>query len=394
MKTAIVHEWLVNYAGSERVLEQIIRLFPDAEIYSLIDFLPEIERDFLSSKPVKTSFIQRLPLARSKYRSYLSLMPFAVKQFDLSGYDIIISSSHSAAKGIRKNSNQLHISYCHTPMRYIWDLQAQYLKEIGLDKGIRGTAVKAFLNRIRRWDISTSKTVDFFIANSYYIRERIKRAYGRDASVIYPPVDIENFHVNEKKDVFFLTVSRMVPYKKVELIVEAFARTGLPLIVIGDGPDFGKIRKKAKKNIELMGYLKNDVLKMYMQKARAFIFAAEEDFGIAPVEAQACGTPVIAYGRGGVTETVVPFNNLKVRTENLEVRTCNLQPATCNLPPTGIFFYEQTPQALIEAIKRFESIEHKFNPYEIRKNAEKFSIERFKREFKDFVDEKIKEFFE
>lgn len=367
MKTAIVHEWLVNYAGSERVLEQIIKLYPDADLFVLFDFLPEGERHFILNKHVNTSFIQKLPLAKTKYRYYLPLMPYAVEQFDFSRYDLIMSNSHAVAKGIRKNANQLHICYCHTPMRYIWDLQNQYLKETRLDRGIRGAIIKTVFKRIRRWDVSTAKTVDYFIANSHYIKDRIKRIYQKDATVIYPPVDVENFQISDKKEDFFLTVARMVPYKKVDLIVDVFSEIGLPLIVIGDGPGFQKVKRKAKKNVEFAGYLKADVLKTYMQKARAFVFAAQEDFGIAPVEAQACGLPVIAFGQGGVSETVVPSS--------------------------GIFFYEQTHAALLEAIKRFETIEDNFNPYEIRKNTEKFNIERFKREFKDFVNGKIEEFY-
>jgi len=399
MKTAIVHEWLVNYAGSERVLEQIISLYPDADLYTLFDFLPDSERAFLTNKQVNTSVIQRLPFAKSKYRSYLALMPFAIKRLNLSGYDLIISSSHSAAKGIKKDSKQLHICYCHTPMRYIWDLQGQYLKEVGLDKGIRSTIVKAIFNRIRAWDVSNSKMVDYFIANSYNIKDRIGRAYERDATVIYPPVDIENFQINVKKDDFFLTVSRMVPYKRIDLIVEAFSEMGLPLIVIGDGPDFEKVKKKAKKNVELMGYLKNDVLKIYMQRARAFVFAAEEDFGIVPVEAQACGIPVIAFGRGGITETVIPFPDTEYRpglrssTEAHSKSEAEGIQNTYNPSPTGIFFYEQTPESLVEAVKRFESIQYKFNREEIRKNTERFSKERFRKEFKAFMDSKIAEFF-
>lgn len=407
MKTAIIHEWLVNYAGSEKVLEQIIRLFPEADLYALFDFLPDSEKGFILNKNVNTSFIQKLPLAKRKYRSYLPLMPFAIEHFDLSKYDVIISSSHSVAKGIRKSPKQLHICYCHTPMRYIWDLQNQYLKEVGLDRGLRGVIVKAVFNRIRKWDVSTSRTVDYFIANSDYIKNRIKRAYERNATVVYPPVDIENFQLSDKKENYFLAVSRMVPYKKVDLIVEAFSEMGLPLVVIGDGPDFQKVKKKAKKNIEFLGYLKGDNLGAYMQKARALIFAAEEDFGIVPVEAQACGTPVIAFGRGGVTETVIPFQNTEQRPVlneaegtqtcpeefdrgSLEVRS---RRNTDNLAHTGIFFYEQTPEALINAVKKFMAIENKFNPYEIRKNAEKFNIERFRKEYGSFVNGRIEHFF-
>jgi glycosyltransferase involved in cell wall biosynthesis len=371
MKTAIVHEWLISYAGSERVLSRIAGLYPEADIYSLLDFLSDEERPFIHGRRALTSFMQRLPMAKEKYRDYLMLMPLAIKSFDLSGYDLIITSSHTVAKGVRKRPGQIHICYCHTPMRYIWDLQNQYLKEAGLDKGIRGAILKALFSRLRRWDVSTSKDVDHFIANSHYIKERIKRAYGRDAHVIYPPVDVEMFEVNKKKEDFFIAVSRMVPYKKVDLIVEAFSEMGLPLIVIGDGPDFGKVKRKAAKNIELMGHLKGEILKMYMQKARALVFAAEEDFGIVPVEAQACGTPVIAFGRGGAKETVIPF------IEDPQEQ-----------PPTGIFFDEQTPSALIEAVKRFEKLEGRFNPSHLRRNAERFDKERFDKEFRDFVNEK------
>ncbi|GAB4540744.1 MAG: glycosyltransferase family 4 protein [Thermodesulfovibrionia bacterium] len=385
MRVAIVHEWLVNYAGSERVLAEIIRLYPHADIFSIIDFLSDGERGFLLNRDVKTSFIQYLPMAKDGYRAYLTLMPFAIKQFNLSGYDVIISSSHALAKGVRKTVGQLHICYCHTPMRYIWDLQSQYLRETGLDRGIRGIMVRALLNHLRRWDIATSEGVNYFISNSHYIRDRIKRAYARDAVVIYPPVDTEGFCPADKRDEYFLTVSRMVPYKKVDIIVEAFARMGLPLIVVGDGPELKRIRRLAKRNIEFLGYLKNDVLRTYMQRARAFVYAAEEDFGIAPVEAQACGIPVIAFGRGGVTETVIPFQGVMGKgqgAERSEIKT-----------PTGIFFYEQTPEALINAVKEFMKIEDRFNPHEIRRNAEGFSRDRFRKEFKVFIDERIKEFF-
>ncbi|MEW6714044.1 MAG: glycosyltransferase family 4 protein [Nitrospirota bacterium] len=380
MKTAIVHEWLITYAGSERVFGQIAGLYPDADLYSLLDFLADDDRGFILDRRATTSFIQRLPMAKEKYRDYLVLMPFAIKRFDLSGYDLIITSSHTVAKGVRTFPGQIHICYCHTPMRYIWDLQNQYLKEAGLDRGIRGAILKALFSRLRKWDVSTSRNVDYFIANSHYIKERIKRAYGRDSVVIYPSVDIENFEVSEKKEDFFIAVSRMVPYKKMDLIVEAFSEMGLPLIVIGDGPDFGKVKRKATKNIELMGHLKGEVLKMYMQKARALVFAAEEDFGIVPVEAQACGTPVIAFGRGGVRETVIPLPENEA--QGMAVK-----------PPTGIFFNEQTPLALIDAVKRFEKIEGRFDPYDLRRNAEKFSKERFDKEFRSFVNEKTSGFF-
>jgi len=380
MKVAIVHEWLVNYAGSEKVLAEMIGLYPEADIFSIIDFLSDREKRLLLHKGIKTSFIQHLPMAKAGYRNYLPIMPVAIKRFDLSRYDLVISSSHAIAKGIKKDPEQLHICYCHTPMRYIWDLQSEYLNDKMLGSGPKGIMVRTLLNYLRKWDTSTSKDVDYFISNSYYIRERIKRIYKRDAEVIYPPVDIASFKISDKRDTFFITVSRMVPYKRVDLIVRAFAMTGLPLIVVGDGPELRKIKRLARRNIEFMGFLRDDILRIYLQRARAFVYAAEEDFGIAPVEAQACGIPVIAFGKGGVRETVVPFNKSDDTT-------------LLKVAPTGVFFYQQTPDALNDAIKRFMDIEDRFNPYEIRKNAERFSRERFRREFKDFVDKKIEEFF-
>jgi glycosyltransferase involved in cell wall biosynthesis len=386
---------LISHAGSEKVLEQIIRLFPDADLFSILDFVPQGRRGFILDKPVHTSFIQRLPFAKHRYRGYLALMPIAVRHLDLSGYDLIISSSHTVAKGIRKKPTQLHISYCHTPMRYIWDLESQYLKEAGLDRGMKSTALKVFFNRLRKWDVSTSKEVDSFIANSCYIKDRIRRVYERDASVIYPPVEIDGFSMNDKKEDFYLTVSRMVPYKRVDLIVDAFSRLGLPLVVIGDGPNYKKVMKRTSKNIELMGHLQDAVLKTYMQKAKAFVFAAEEDFGIAPVEAQACGTPVIAFGKGGIRETVIPLQKEYRRLPSYStcVNPGDGKESGIEEAPTGIFFNEQTSDSLIKAVRQFEAVGNAFNPQDIRKNAEKFSVERFRNEFAGLVKKKTEEFF-
>ena len=298
MKIAVVHDWLVVYGGAEKVLEQILNIYPEADLFALVDFLDEDKRDFIKDKKVKTSFIQRLPKAKTKYRNYLPLMPLAIEQLDLSKYDLIISSSYCVAKGIITSPNQVHISYVHSPIRYAWDLQHQYLKEAGLTKGLKGWLAKIILHYMRIWDTRTSNGVDYFIANSKFIAKRIWKCYRREADVIYPPVDVEAFEYCDQKEDFYLTASRMVPYKKMDLIVEAF--THIPdkkLIVIGTGPDFDKIQKIAQghDNIKLMGYQPFSVLKEHMQKAKAFVFAAEEDFGITPVEAQACGTPVIAY---------------------------------------------------------------------------------------------------
>lgn len=377
MKTAIIHDWLVTYAGSERVVEQILALYPDADLFSLVDFLPDAERHGIS-KQAGTSFIQHLPFSRQRYRSYLPLMPCAIERFDLSGYDLLLSSSHAVAKGVRKRPGQLHISYCHTPMRYAWDLRDQYLREAGLDRGLGGFVARSLLNRLQAWDMRTAGGVDHFIANSHYIADRIRRAYGRESTVIHPPVDTDRFTCSPEKEDFYLAASRMVPYKKMGLIVEAFSSMqDKRLIVVGDGPDFEKIRAYAGKNVEFLGYQPGDVLRDIMQRAKAFVFAAEEDFGIIPVEAQACGTPVIAFGRGGVTETVVPLTGSGAGGQGSEEA------------PTGVFFNEQTTASLIEAVQRFEDNRQVFDSAAIRKNAEQFSRERFRREYKEFIEKKL-----
>lgn len=366
MNVAVIHEWLVDYSGSERVVEQILKIFPDADLFAQVEFLPSNLKFFIQNKSVKTSFIQKLPLAKKKYRSYLPLMPLAVEQFDLSGYDLVISSAHAVSKGVLTGPDQLHISYVHSPMRYAWDLQHQYLRESGLDKGLKGWLAKWLLHKMRLWDVRTAHGVDAFTANSRFIARRIRKVYGREATVIYPPVDISAFTLREDKEDFYLTASRMVPYKKIDLIVEAFSQ--MPekeLVVIGDGPDFQKVKAKAGGNVTLLGYQPFEELRDHMQRAKAFVFAAEEDFGIIPVEAQACGTPVIAYGKGGALETVRGPEH-----EN----------------PTGLFFPEQTVESLMDAVCRFERESERFKPADCRRNAVRFSPERFREEFSSFVE--------
>jgi len=366
MKIAVVCDWLVTYAGAEKVIEQILKTFPEADLYSVVDFIDDDKREFFLNKRATTTFIQKLPQAKKRYRNYLPLMPLAVEQLDLSAYDLIISSSHAVAKGVLTGPEQVHISYVHSPIRYAWDLQHQYLKESGLTKGLRGWVAKVILHYMRMWDLRTANGVDHFVANSEFIARRIWKVYRREAKVIYPPVDVAAFTMKEEKDDFYFTASRMVPYKKIDLIVAAF--TQMPdkkLVVIGDGPDFAKIKALAGKNVELLGYQSFEVLKDYMQRARAFVFAAEEDFGITPVEAQACGTPVIAYGKGGALETVHGME------DNL---------------PTGSFFYEQTISSVVEAVRRFEKEGTRVSAANCRNNALRFSTNNFINEFKEFVD--------
>ncbi|WP_009907329.1 glycosyltransferase family 4 protein, partial [Burkholderia thailandensis] len=355
-----VHDWLVTYAGAERVLEQIVACFPDADLFGLVDFLDD--RTFLRGKPVTTSFIQKLPYARTKYRSYLPLMPLAIEQLDVSAYDLVISSSHAVAKGILTGPDQVHVSYVHSPIRYAWDLQHQYLEQSQLTRGVKSALARLILHYIRNWDVRTSNSVDRFVANSAFIARRIHKVYQRDAAVVFPPVDVDAFTLSTHKEDFYLTASRMVPYKKIDLIVDAFAQ--MPerrLVVIGDGPDMRKIRAKAAPNVEIMGYQPFPVLQDRMRRAKAFVFAAEEDFGISVVEAQACGTPVIAFGKGGALETV--------------------RDATSHERPTGVFFDEQSARAIVAAVDDFERAPARFKPEDCRANAERFSTAHFRRRF-------------
>lgn len=372
LKIGIMADWLVTYAGAEKVIKEFIEIFPSANLYSVVDFLSDNDRNFFKGKKAETSFIQKLPKSKTKYQSYLPLMPLAVEQIDVSENDIILSSSHAVAKGIITGPDQLHISYVHSPMRYAWDLQHQYLKESGLNSGLKSIIARFILHKMRMWDYRTANGVDYFIANSQFISRRIKKVYGRNATVIYPPVDVENFKFNDNKESYFLTASRLVPYKRIDLIVETFSH--LPdekLIIIGDGPEMEKIKNKATDNVEILGYQSNSVMQEYMRNARAFIFAGEEDFGITLVEAQASGTPVIAYGKGGAVEIVRPYGIDK---------------------PTGIFFEKQTVTSLHDSIMSFKKIESLFNYQDCRENAIRFSIERFRKEMDSFVIDKWERF--
>ncbi|HCD7845938.1 TPA: glycosyltransferase family 4 protein, partial [Klebsiella michiganensis] len=372
LNIGIVADWFVTYAGSEKIVAEFIELFPDSELYSVVDFLSKENKLHFKNKEITTTFIQNLPFSKKKYQSYLPLMPLAIEQLDVSKHDIILSSSHAVAKGILTGPDQLHISYVHSPIRYAWDLQHQYLREAGLSKGLKATLARWLLHKIRIWDCRTANGVDHFIANSQFIARRIKKVYGRKADVIYPAVDVERFALQTNKQDYYMTASRMVPYKRMDLIVEAFSHMPTKrLVVIGDGPEMNKIKSKATNNIEILGYQPNDVMQKYMSEAKAFVFAAEEDFGITPVEAQACGTPVIAYGKGGALETII-----SIEKED----------------PTGLFFYKQDVESLVEAISKFELSRDSILPENCRANALKFSAERFREEIKHYVEQKWKDF--
>lgn len=365
MKVALVQDWLTEFGGAEKVFKQIHKLYPDADIYTLVYHKDVLQKLGIEESKVTASFIQKFPFSKKKYRNYLPFFSMAIESFDLTKYDLIISSSYCVAKGVLTTAKQKHICYCHSPVRYAWDLHHQYLKEANLKKGLKAFAVKYFLHKLRIWDISSLNRVDQFVSNSEFIGKRIKKIYNRDSVTIYPPVDVGQFEYHHPKDDFYLTCSRMVPYKKIDLIVEAFSQMrDKKLIVIGIGPDFRKIKKLAGPNIILMGYQPFSVVKDYMQRAKAFVFAAEEDFGIVPLEAQAAGTPVIAYGKGGVLETVI---NQK----------------------TGIFFEEQTIESLIEAVESFEIIQNNFDSADIRKNAEHFSPDSFNSKMINLIEDKL-----
>lgn len=365
-KIAIVHDWFTTFAGSEKVIEQLLQLFPQAELLSLIDFLPAKDRGFLNDVPIRTSFLQNMPLVQKHYRLYLGLMPLAIEKLNLSGYDLIISNCHAVSKGIISRAEQLHISYIHTPIRYAWDMQNEYLAVSGF-KNISRLAARLLLGYIRHWDVTAARRPNVVIASSAFVAERIQKNYQRSANVIYPPVNTDYFTPGGMREDFFLAAGRQVPYKRVDLIAQAFQE--MPekkLVIIGDGSEASKIKRLCGANVTWLGYQPDHVLRDYLRRCKAFIFAAKEDFGIVPLEAQACGTPVIAYGEGGVLETLLPLGALGVQ-------------------PTAIHYPRQTPAAIRAAILEFERAPERFQPAACRQNAERFSNRRFREEFGDFV---------
>lgn len=368
MKKALVHDWFITSAGAEKCIKSFTNIWNDFDTFTLFDFFEEKDRkEVLKEKHTMTSFLQNFPFAKKLYKNFLPFYPYAIEQFDLSKYDLILSSSHAVAKGVLTNHNQLHICYMHTPMRYAWDLYHQYLKDNNLRKGIKANLAQYFLHKIRIWDVATVNRVDYFIANSNYVKKRIKKIYNRDSKVIYPPVDIEKFQLCEKKENFYLVVSRLISYKKVDLIVKAFKNSNKKLVVIGDGPELNKIKKLASNNIKVLGFQKYETVINYMRKAKAFVFAAIEDFGISVVEAQACGTPVICLSKGGTKETVIDGI-------------------------TGVHFKNQEIEDIKQAIEIFEGNQKKFIAKNIRDHSLQFSKERFEKDIKKFVNEKY-EFF-
>ena len=366
MKVAIVHDWFNDEGGAEKVVREIIACFPDADIYCLFDFFDkEQHAKYLSGKSTKKSFIQNIPFAKKFYRFLFPLFPFAIESINLSGYDIIISSSFCVAKGILKTEQQLHICYCHSPVRYAWDLRNDYLAVV--NGKLRKKIFNYFLDRLKKWDIESSKRVDYFIANSNNVKKRILENYARDSVVIYPPVNITAFILTPDKSNYYFTVARLVAYKKTELIVRAFGKMPhLLLEVGGTGPNLGKLQRMATPNVKMLGYINSQTKKGKIARAKAFLGAANEDFGITMVEAQACGTPVIVPNMGGYSETV--------------------------LETTGLFYKKQNVEEIIEAVSKFESQQRKFKAEDFQNNIERFNIPRFRSEFLSFVNEKYSQF--
>ncbi|MCX6077349.1 MAG: glycosyltransferase [Campylobacterales bacterium] len=360
-KIALVHDWLVTDAGAEKVLRAIIDIYPDADIFSLVDFLSDDERAVvLNGKYAKTSFVQNLPFAKKHFRNYLPLFPLAIEGLDVSAYDLVISSSWAVAKGVKTTKNQLHISYCHTPIRYAWDLYDEYTANLKQPKKF---LVEQTLKYIRKWDMQSLERVDYFIANSKFVANRIQNSYNRESSVIYPPVETQKFTLWEEKEEYYLTASRLVPYKKTKLIVEAFNEMPTKkLYIIGSGEEFETIKKIAKENVLILGYQEKKTMIEYMQKAKGFVYAAIEDFGIVPIEALACGTPVLALNDGGTHETIEDGIN-------------------------GVHFEHQTKENIMDAVERFETLQ--FNYKQISKSADSYNEERFKSEVRGFIEEKL-----
>lgn len=379
MRVAIVHDWLTGMRGGEKVLEVLCELFPDADLYTLIHLKGSVSKTIEKMK-IKTSFLQWLPFIERRYRYYLPLFPFAIEQFNLDGYDLVLSSSHCVAKGVKKKPDTLHICYCYTPMRYVWDMYDIYF---GRERSnpITRVIMNTTAHYLRRWDLSSCGRVDEFIAISHHVAKRIRRHYHRKAEVIYPPVNCSFYHSNDLGDSYYLIVSAFAPYKRIDLAIEAFNHLNLPLKIIGTGQEEKRLKKEAGHNIEFLGWKPDGELINYYAGCKALIFPGEEDFGIVPVEAMACGKPVIAYGKGGVLETVIPVNQEqeawgKGQGEN----------------PTGIFFYEQTPEDLIGAVRFFEKSAHQFDRGRIRNHALRFDRSVFNQRIRKFIYERYEEF--
>jgi len=359
-RIAVVVDWLSQLGGAEWVIREILAAFPQATLHALFDVMKPADRAMVTDRTARTSFLQRLPRIGERYRKLLALMPAAARSLDLRHAELIISSHHAVAKGVRVRPGQFHLCYCHTPARYLWDRRDEYLRDHALT-GAKGMLARGVLERVRRWDRRTADSVDHFVVNSAFVRERVQRQYERDAVVIHPPVDVQFFTPDGPREAgLYVTASRHVPYKRIDRIVEAFRDTpNRRLVVLGDGPRAERIRQLAAGavHIDVRGEVPREELRSWFRRASAFVFAAEEDFGIVPLEAQACGTPVIALGKGGALETV--------RGEAGPDRT-------------GVFFDDDLPAAIRVGVDRFEALSPAISSVACRSQAERFTASRFR----------------
>lgn len=390
---ALIHDWLTGMRGGERCLEALCELLPTADIFTLLHVQGSVSKT-IEQRRIRTSVIQTLPFAATRYRYYLPLFPWAIEQFKLDGYDLILSSSHCVAKGIKPPPQALHIAYLYTPMRYIWDMQDAYVAS-GRMGPVSRLMLPAIAGRLRRWDIAANTRVDHFIAISYYVADRVRRHYGREAIVIYPPVETARFHIAERTEDYYLAVGAFAPYKRIDLAIEAFNRLRRRLVIVGEGQEGSRLQHMAGPTIEFLGWRSDREVADLLSRCRALVFPGEEDFGILPVEAMACGRPVIAYGKGGVTETVIPLERSALSVQGLGLQnTFSLQPSALNLepqPPTGIFFYEQTVEALVQAVDLFERSSDRFDPEALRARALAFDRSIFEKQIVSYIGERLEE---
>ncbi len=401
-KVALIHDWLTGMRGGERCLEALCELFPRADIFTLLHVKESVSKT-IEARRIRTSAIQALPFAASRYRYYLPLFPWAIEQLKLDGYDLILSSSHCVAKGVKPPPHALHIAYLYTPMRYIWDMQDAYVGS-GRMGPVSRLMLRAIAERLRRWDIAVNIRVDHFIAISHHVADRIRCHYGRESTVIYPPVETARFHVAEQTDDYYLVAGAFAPYKRIDLAIEAFNRLRRRLVIVGEGQEGGRLRRMAGPTIEFLGWRSDREVADLLSRCHALVFPGEEDFGILPVEAMACGRPVIAYGKGGVTETVIPINGAMCTPPSIPPPRIESGVGSrrgegqgggamydVRTPPTGVFFYEQTVEALIQAIDLFERSADRFDSVALRAHALTFDRSIFEKRIATHIAERFEE---
>jgi glycosyltransferase involved in cell wall biosynthesis len=390
-RVALVHDWLTGMRGGERCLEALCEIFPGADLFTLLHVRGSVS-EMIERRRIHTSPIQRFPMVKSRYRHYLPLFPWAIERFDLDGFDLILSGSHCVAKGVRTPPGALHIAYVYTPMRYIWDLHEAYV-DPGRMGPLSRVLLRAVAGRLRRWDLQTNTRVDHFVAISRHVAGRIRRHYGREAEVIYPPVQTSRFRIAARTGDYYLLAGAFAPYKRFDLAIQAFNRLRKRVVIVGDGQESRRLRRMAGPTIELLGWRPDGELAELLAGCRALIFPGEEDFGILPVEAMACGRPVIAYGKGGVTETVIPLNgdpgsSMVDDGSPGNPSTIHDLRSKIDPPPTGVFFYEQTVEALIKAVESYERSADRFDPESLRAHALAFDRSVFEKRMATYVAER------